>query len=1579
MEDEMKELNDKLSKCHQINKQLEDEILSIKSVYNAAIEERNELTRLVERRNVEIERLQIITTDLTSQLQVAIDAKCEAVSLNNEFQNRELSLQQSEKRMEQERQLLNSQISALTDEVNRLTSELKTVMINNDSKLLNLETKLKETTEELNLANETINKLNEANRKLNIKNEFLSQRVLEQTELGNKLTTNYKKELDLKTKTTDLYKTMHSDTEIKAGKLMDGIVELQKLLQIGTEKYGELETKYKQEQLEHDTQIEKKNEIIASLKTELEHANDLLTSISNQDMDVALSELTPSAALASKVLKSGISLTQMYAQYLNVSDELNQAKEEIKSLKITINEVIQELEEKAPALSKTKLDLQEALETNIALTHQLDSLNIEISQVRNDLLESTKINSHYKSENLRLEEEIQNLQNQLCFLLKDIEKNRTLAVANGDHNISYKSIKNSNSFENTSLPLISKSLLKFSDIQELVSNNQKLLRVIKELTEKQEQLELIKTQFESGDYEHKIEVLKKRIIELTETQDRQSKMVNEIIKQRDLYKKMYNDHQNKSKENMELSTLSRTEILEKSGDEVGIINNTQENTFIKTEQQLTDLKEELKNIKEQKINSEKILHEKIAKMNKEIDKLTSVNNKNSSTAEYYNEQLKVLQSNIATYKKQITCLEVKNKEYNTTISKQETLLQHFRSIALTTQQKISSADISLDKYKLQSKLLRDRETMLKIENNHLMEKQHDQETILKYMDNIKCKVEYVETEVRAKVEERLEDAKRECTAIRRQLEEEQNKFKEKEFSLKSEIKAANMRMLEEKNVADGLRNEISELQKKNENNQRICDELFQQIPSNENGASLHLKQKIKELDNIILEKNNEIMALEEQLRLSKNHVKQYCDISERAENTLRIINDEYKNYKSKTDAKLDEYSKNFKNLEDRCAELEAELSLQSQDNNTPSVLQNELSKTLNDLEEALRKLKERENELNTANVKLTKLTEKLKDYEEKFEQVEIEQSSNMVTLASVKQEVIQLQIQLKDMTTLKNDMVHKLGLEKAKWEEREAELNAQFDQLSSRFDNLNSQNSLLLDQIQAFSLQLSVSHASRSFTDSFNDSTNVGSSTANTSHNEEVELCSEQFLEIVKFLRKEKDFAVSKCDTLQTEILRLKSQLEESEKQLVEIKSVFNKQSPESNSFECLKQSDIIKKIETLDALSDNNRQLRIERDNFQARIENLTIHVKNIEQEVSPLKEKNSQMLSKIDSLETENNLLKGDIKRWKTRVNFLIARTNKSNSDDLKRVENERESLANMLNIEKGNVKKVCSELDSIKIEKSKLEDQYSVLSRQYTSLIEDHKKINEELNKIKIDSMRVTEESSKLKSEIGAVSKTNDKLTLELSAKEAILTDIRSKELQIRKIAKKYKAQFEELSKIVDEEKNKPPEQPEDTQLIDLQNQLDTEKANVEKLKSELESSVDKEDKAKRLLKIAKSKIVHLTETKNSLIQELNESRIKIETIDQTNRDEKDERLALIKSQFEGKLSKLEKEKCEIQVEKSKEIEALLQKISLLQRQLANQTNVSKPINADKTTSDPPTANIKPMAGKFNTSYLFISCNW
>ena len=86
------------------------------------------------------------------------------------------------------------------------------------------------------------------------------------------------------------------------------------------------------------------DELVKDLRLELEHANELLDDARKKGLvvptDTMIAEMSPSAAATSKLLKSGMTLTQIYSEYIRVSESLRAEKDENSRLDNNLNSIM---------------------------------------------------------------------------------------------------------------------------------------------------------------------------------------------------------------------------------------------------------------------------------------------------------------------------------------------------------------------------------------------------------------------------------------------------------------------------------------------------------------------------------------------------------------------------------------------------------------------------------------------------------------------------------------------------------------------------------------------------------------------------------------------------------------------------------------------------------------------------------------------------------------------------------------------------------------------------------------------------------------------------------------------------------------------------------------------------------------------------------------------------------------------------------------------------------------------------------------------------------------------------------------
>ncbi|KYQ54414.1 Nuclear-pore anchor [Trachymyrmex zeteki] len=1570
-------------------KRLEKENSEFRRQRDIATDEASALQLQVERRDTEIERMRTELSSLSNQLQTAIAAKCQTLAETEEIRSREMTLNFKEKRLEQERVLLSQQMASLEEELAKRTSELQTARSEASARALLIDTKLSQREEELRIANEANSQLRESVSALQKQSDELAQKVEQQRAHEIAINDSYQKEINAQKNLASLYESMKDDANAKAETLSNAASELQKLVDSTAEEYGTLETKYNQLLLQHKQDIDDKEQNIQELTKELENANELLKNIQQEKLNQAVEQLAPAAAVTSRVLRKGLSLTQIYTQLVEVTNDLNLEREENERLKSQMDVILRELEQKAPLLQQQRQDYETAMANITTLTNRLDDLLAENQRLHENSDEANRLAKHHSTENQRLKTELSDLARQVCYLLKEVQESRTntrVETRNLSSSIDTDDISSSQ--------IISKKLVTFKDIEELQENNQKLLAIVRALSSRQEEMERATDEINSGEMKEKLDRYMEQLTEMQAAQDRQSKMLDSLLKQRDMYKNMYQQMKNSGGKKKEEMDKDIEDGKSKSEEESKTTKSDEEKEKLlkklkETEDQFKHISDEYEIYRKERTAHEKMLSEEVERLRKEAESNSARCCRLRAQLDSANERFSLLQGNVASYKSQIKALEEKCTNYNITISKHEQSIMILKDETLAAQTRLSRAEVQLENLRQERQLLRDTEGRL-LKEREVYQRERQTQALLKAdMESIKASLERVQAEGQLRAEQRFDDANRECAALRRRLQEEQDRFRELAAHLERQLTTAQGRLKEERELSERLRMELDQARETETQSSKKIDELntkLRQVAAHSITKPLTgdegLVKRVKELEIQLSTSQVEVNSLSEQLRAARQQGQQYCDIAESVETQLRELTTEYNKYKEELENALKESRVEIISLQKRVKELGDDLAKIS---NGRQETDSELRDRLAEAERKVEELDELKGELELLKADLKSASVTVKEAEDKYIREMLQHSSDLQILTKLKEEAQQVQQRLDVLSLERNAAVQALEVEKSASKEREQKLMNEVEETQKRIMDLDTQNALLHNQIQELGDRVAIMQSQQTKISGGRDSPDTSLEALNKSFSslEEDSKSVEQLLRVMKYLRREKDLAIAKTDVLRAENLRLKSQIEVVEKRLKETETSLNseREKSEINVMTTSKHAELLRKVETLNAITDSNRILREERDSLSVKVNELTIKVNY-----------------KTEALMEENTSLKGEATRWRQRANTLLERANKASPEDWRRLQTERENLSKLLTSERETHAKGTEEFNQVKTEKAKLEEQLTQLQRQIQTQDEHMSRASEEVRKLGQELNEALADSSSKAKDLASLRK-------ELSDKDAILNDVKNKEIQIRKIAKKYKTQFEELAKSVEEEKNRNEEtrneedvsgvaaqEREDqlreegrqelrqtnieltTKIDEVSRQMVVAQSESDNLRKEIEAmnrnSIEKEERAKQVLKGARTKIMQLTESKKICEKELLDLKSRIEStggsaVVQGDSDtEHDARLVALKSQMEGRISRLEHEKSEVQAEK----EALLQRVAQLQRQLSGVSGVSA-------TTEPPTANIKPMSARAETPLASI----
>lgn len=1127
-----------IKSLHETVQRYETETAEYRKERNEAVDERDSLLKMVERRNIEVERLQGDVLALENQLQGAINSKCEALSKIDEVNSKEQSLDFKEKMMSQEKNLLTNTIKTLNEDLIRNVNELATIRRDHTFRTLTLETTLNEKTEELKIANSTIAHLNESNASLTTRSEELATKLLTHSDEVTKMMDSYKRELIAKTKLAELYKEASEDNKHQIDELSAAVTELKKLLDDATDLYGDLETRMKTTKMEHEEEIEEKCKQIQSLNNELKNANGLLRVSQEENLEHAVENLAPTAAAASRLIKSGMSLTEIYSVYVKTSEELQHANKENSRLNLQIKSILQELEEKAPLIRKQAVEYQNLFEANSEMTQQLENLIAERVEAKEMYNETVAKLSYFDRENKRLKSAQSDLSRQVCFLLKEIEQIRGGFSSEVDQSVSSDMSANE---------VITKKLVTFTDIQELQENNQKLLLLVRDLSSKLEEMEQGQINQQHDAYQAKFESLNKRNKELQDSQEHQTQMLTTAMHQKDRFKKLYYealrtagkfdgsssfnggggvaDETTPMDEDNPLASSSSLSTTMASG----VADSAKDKKITALEEKLKEMTATLKTIKEEyetyrkeKATNEKMLNEQFDTMRNEVRELTSTNCRLMSASEYSSEQLKILQKNVATYKKQISTLEDRNKNYENTIIKHEQTLLHVKDEAMSAQTRLARSEVAAENLKQEIRVVRDSESRLNMEREVLNRERQSQNLLLNNLEMIKASFERSETEGRMRVESRLDETTRECSALRRRLQEEQDRFRELSQHLERQTATAQQKMADEKAQADTLRDELHRIRDEIASKTKQVDELSRKLqesltPSLHDNPITQANKKARDYELRYEQMKSDVAAVEKELETTRDHLKQYCTMAQASEKELKEMHEKYTEEKTKMETELVRLRKMEIDSKTRINELETEISLQitgAQLNSGDASSQ--LHRVQVELKEVLERLSENNRELRELRSANAILTSGLQHAEQKYANEMVLHSADIQAMSTIKEELNRMVEEIGGVRADREVAVETLSLSRKSWLEMEDRLKGERVELEERIKNLDAQNTALHDQIQSLSTKLSITSSGLNVTGDENMEV-AESSLVNRSINEEDIKSSDQLLQVGDF------------------------------------------------------------------------------------------------------------------------------------------------------------------------------------------------------------------------------------------------------------------------------------------------------------------------------------------------------------------------------------------------------------------------------------------------------------------------------
>ena len=963
--------------------------------------------------------------------------------------------------------------------------------------------------------------------------------------------------------------------------------------------------------------------------------------------------------------KGSVSYTQVVSEYHRTRAELDKEKRKNHELNAAIDEMVRELEDNKPAIEER--DAENArLEAHIVqMSTELEKASGERESARDEAERSKGEASALVKESELLRQQLRDLSAQIRVLLLEVntqkqggegftqeERSRLEALARGQ-----QAFENMEGVSETDR-VISQQLTTFRNIGDLQSQNEKLMRAVRELSDQVERSQHQAAAIQSANAQEETKELRRQ---LDQAEDKISSLVtisNSYIQERDMFRRIIS---NKAGSRAGSPFGDSTNGLQvpvtpaRDGIVPTIEGSPTANEIATYSKLLKELQSHFDNYKTEAANDRIIIKNENDSLSRKNTELRTELSKKTGEATLTSDRYGMLQGNYTLLKQENAELQKRSQKLSDQAAKQEIRTQQVTEDLVETKGLLESMRNETANLKATKEFWKSVEMRLTVYNTALVAERDRLNILNANLQTLLNDREHNESETRRRLQSQVDKLEGDLQAERRKMTEEVAEAKRLSERRDYESQQSQKRIDDLITHLGSVREELAEARTTSSLLQTKADDLTIQLRSAEervqvlqtkNATSSLPNGGAHEIEYGAGESSEQTLALEvselrrdldltrNELSSARTEVEQYKAISHDAEAELASINDTQEQYRKDIDDTLEERNARISKLEKRIEELQSEITTLNAELNEKLLLENDVNKKLDEQKAgyvaeitSLRTDYERmETTAKFHQEDLKAQAQIAQQAQKNYEDELVKHADAAKALSSIRSECQEVKIEVVELRGQFEAAQVKLVQNEESWAEAKDRYENELKEINSRKNDLVSQNKILHQQLETLSSQLGELKKTQTAT---NDSV-VAPITSETN-----------WQELIKYIRREKEIVEVQFDLASQEAKRLRQQLDHTQTQLEEtrLKLAQQRKAEENSERSALNHAKLMDTINELNLNRESNATLRLEKTELSQSLKEREGAIEELQAKIQPL---NAKLQELEDSLESQNEELR-------------------------------------------------------------------------------------------------------------------------------------------------------------------------------------------------------------------------------------------------------------------------------------------------------------------------------------------------